>query len=249
MLVLHKLLPVFLLPMGWILILLVLALIWRKRWPVVAALAILYVCSLPLTANGLFHLIERGNPPRALGTVPKADAIVTLGGIFGPPTGDDTVPNFADSGVRLEGAIALWNRQKSDWVVFTGGRIPWLGRTEVEGEISRRVAMARGVPADRVIVTHEIENTRDEAVAVAELMKERGWKRIILVTSAWHMPRAAHLFRKAGIEFVAFPVDFRHDDERRFSILDLVPAAGSFSGTELVLREWYGLAFYTITGR
>ncbi|HEY4302556.1 MAG TPA: YdcF family protein [Candidatus Didemnitutus sp.] len=249
MLILNKLLPAVVLPLGWVFILLVLALARRKRWPVVVAMVLLYLSSLPLTSNALLTAIERSHPLVALGAVEKADAVVALGGIFGPPTGEDYVPNIADSGARLEGAIMLWRRQKCDWMVFTGANIPWLGRTEVEGQIGRRAAMARGVPGDRILVTRDIENTRDEAAAVAELMQQRGWKRIILVTSAWHMPRAAHLFRKAGIDFVPFPVDFRHDDQRHLSILDFVPTARSLAGTELVLREWYGLAFYTLTGR
>ncbi|HVU18522.1 MAG TPA: YdcF family protein [Candidatus Didemnitutus sp.] len=249
MLMVNKILPVFALPMGWVMILLAVAIWRRKRWPVVAALVVLYVTSLPPVANALLTLIERGNPPVGLSTVNKADAVVALGGIFGPSTDNDYVPNFADAAARLEGAIALWQHGKCDWVIFTGARISWLGRKELEGAVSKRAAAARGVPADRIVITGEIENTRDEAQAVAALMKQRGWKKVILVTSAWHMPRAAHLFRKAGVEFIPFPVDFRHDAERKFSLLDFFPTADSLTATSMVLREWYGLAFYTLIGR
>lgn len=249
MLLLNKILPIFFLPVGWAMILIVVAIWRRKRWPAVTALIVLYVFGIPLTGNTLLTLIERGNPPVALSTAEKADAVVALGGIFGPATGEDFVPNYADGTARFEGAIALWEHHKADWVIFTGARISWLGQSEVEGAVSKRNAVARGVPADRIVITTDVDNTRQEAMAVAALMKERGWKKVILVTSAWHMPRAAHLFRKAGVSFTPFPVDFRHNPERHLSLIDFFPTADSLGCTSLVLREWYGTAFYTLTGR
>lgn len=249
MLFLNKLLPIFVLPLGWVFLLAIFGIVRRKRWPLVTALVVLYVSSMPLVSNGLIGGIESRNPPVPLAAAGPADAIVPLGGIFGPPVADGYLANVASSGDRLEAGIVLWQLHQADWLVFTGGRIPWEGRTEVEGAISRRAAIARGVPADRVLVTGEIGNTRDEALAIAAIMKERGWKKIILVTSAWHMPRAAHLFRKAGVDIVPFPVDFRHDGQRKVTLLDFLPNAGALADTELAVREWYGLAFYALTGR
>ena len=80
-------------------------------------------------------------------------------------------------------------------------------------------------------------------------MRERGWRKIILVTSAWHMPRAARLFRKAGVDFVPFPVDFQVDPKASLGLLDLLPRAGGLQMTESALREWYGTLFYALTGR
>jgi uncharacterized SAM-binding protein YcdF (DUF218 family) len=50
-----------------------------------------------------------------------------------------------------------------------------------------------------------VANTHDEAIVVARLAKERGWRRVILVTNAWHMRRAAGCFRKAGLDIVRSP--------------------------------------------
>jgi uncharacterized SAM-binding protein YcdF (DUF218 family) len=249
MLFLNKLLPVFVLPLGWVALLLLFALIRRKWWPVIAALVVLYVSSVPATSGVLLRWLESYHPPVGIAQVENADAIVPLGGIFGAPVPEGYLPNVAASGGRLEAGIVLWQQHKADWLVFTGGRIPWEGRVEVEGNMSRRAAIARGVNPTQVLVTREVGNTLDEAHAVADLMKERGWKKIILVTSAWHMPRAARLFRKAGVNFVAFPVDFRHDEQRHLTLLDFLPNAGALADTEMVMRECYGIAFYAVTGR
>lgn len=249
MLFLNKLLPIFVLPIGLVLLLLGFALIRRKWWPVISALVVLYVSSIPCTGSALLHWLESRFPPVPIAQVEKADAIVALGGIFGPPVAEGYLPNISESGERLEAGIVLWQQHKADWLVFTGARIPWQGRLEVEGEMSKRAAIARGVTAEQIVLTREVGNTADEAQAVAALMKERGWKKIILVTSGWHMPRAARLFRKAGVAFTPFPVDYRTDPHWHLTLLDFLPSTDALTHTEMVLRECYGIAFYAVTGR
>jgi uncharacterized SAM-binding protein YcdF (DUF218 family) len=110
----------------------------------------------------------------------------------------------------------------------------------------RRAAVARGVALADIDVTGEAGNTRDEARAVAEYCRKQGFKRIILITTAWHMPRAAWLFRRAGVDFVPFPVDYRVDPTRPLTLLDFVPNATALQNTETALRECYGNAFYRV---
>jgi uncharacterized SAM-binding protein YcdF (DUF218 family) len=249
MLFFNKLLPLFVLPLGWVLGLLIYGIVRRRRWPVIAAASVLYVCSMPVVGDLLARGLESRYPALPLSQVDKVDAIVPLGGIFGPPVAPGYVANVGEAGERLEAGIALWEHKKADWLVFTGGRMPWSSHAEVEGAMSKRAAVARGVPADKILVTREVGNTADEATAVAQMMRERGWSRIILVTSAWHMPRAARLFRKAGVNFVPFPVDFRVDRSESHTLLDFLPDGDGLHSTQAVLREWYGIAFYALTGR
>ena len=246
MLFLHKLLPVFVLPLGAVFLLLLLALLRRKRWPAVLAAATLYCSSIPFVGDGLTGWLETRYPAVPVAQAGKADAIVVLGGIFGPPVQPGYLPNLSDSVERLEGGIFLYQTGAAPWLVFTGGRIPWENRVKVEGEESREEAIGRGVPADQILVTREVGDTADEARAVADLMRQRGWKRIILVTSGWHMPRAAWLFRRAGVACTIFPVDFRSDPARRITLLDFLPKADALAETEGALREIYGNLYYRL---
>jgi uncharacterized SAM-binding protein YcdF (DUF218 family) len=246
---LNKLLPIFVLPLGWVVILLVLALVRKKRWPLIAALALLYVGSMPIVGSRLTHWLESRYPTLALDQVESADAIVPLGGIFGPPVADGFLPNLGEASERLEAGIVLWQKQKAPWLVFTGGRVPWSTHTEVEGAACKRAAIARGIPEEQILVTREVGNTVDEALAVGDLMRERGWRKIILVTSAWHMPRAARLFRKAGVGFVPFPVDYQTNPKAQVLLLDFLPRADGLQKTETAIREWYGILFYALTRR
>jgi len=244
MLFLNKLLPVFVLPLGLVVLLLIFALWRKKRWPVVAAILLLYLSSIPFTGQRLIGWLESRYPAVAPMQVEPADAVVVLGGIFGPQAAPGLLPNFAESGERLEAGIVLAQAGKASCLVFTGGRIPWEGRVKVEGEDSRDQAISRGVPAEKIIITREVGNTADEARAVADLVRERHWRRIILVTSGWHMPRSARLFQRAGVDCIIFPVDFRRDRTRRVTLLDFLPKAEALNETETTLRELYGDLFY-----
>jgi uncharacterized SAM-binding protein YcdF (DUF218 family) len=246
---LNKLLPIFVLPLGWVVALLLVALIAKKRWPVMAALAVLYICSMPWVGNHLTRWLESRYLAVAIEQVGRADAIVPLGGIFGPPAPEGYLPNVGEANERLEAGIRLWQQKKADWLVFTGGRLPWGKQAEVEGVLSMRAAVARGIPAERIVVTREVGNTVDESLAVADLMRERGWGKIVLVTSAWHMPRAARLFRAAGVNFVPFPVDFQINPGTSPTLLDFLPGAAGLQRTETALREGYGILFYVLTRR
>lgn len=252
MLFLNKLLPMLVLPLGWVFTLLAVALVRRKRWPVIVAMVLLFVCSNRIVAASLVRALESGYHPVALDQVEKADAIVVLSGMFGPappPGCRGCLPNLNESNERLEGGIQLWQRHKAGHLVFTGGRIPWERQPEVEGVLAKRVAEARGVPGDQILITTDVGNTADESRAVAAMMRQRGWAKIILVTSSGHMPRAARLFRKAGVDFVPFAVDHHVDPYDRFTPLDFLPTAASLRTTEQVLRELYGIAFYAVFGR
>ena len=249
MLIFNKLLPIFVLPLGWVLALLLYGLIRKRRWPVIAAVSVLYVTSMPLVGEQMMRWLESGYAPLPLAEVEPADAIVSLSGFLGPQVAPGLLPNVSEAGERLEAGIELWQRHKAPWLVFTGGHLPWDENPETEGAHAARIAGARGVPAEQVVVTTEVGNTADEARAVASLMRERGWKKIILVTSAGHMRRAARQFRKAGVSFVPFPVDFQIERDMSFGLLGLLPQASGLRFTETALREWYGIAFYAVFGR
>lgn len=250
MLFLNKLLPIFFLPLGFTGLMLLIALWRRKWWPVVLAFVVLYLSSIQFASRQLLGWLESRYAPVRIEDAGPADAVVVLGGIFGGPQfGEGFIPNTADTSERLEAGIRLQLSHRADWVIFPGGRIPWEGREVVEGEDSRRVAISRGVPPDRILITSEVGNTWDEARAVAGLMNARGWKRVLLVTSVWHMRRSERLFRAAKVDLTPFPVDYRINPKKPLTLLDFLPKAEAMIETETALREIYGWLFYAVTGR
>ncbi|MSU46458.1 MAG: YdcF family protein [Lacunisphaera sp.] len=246
MLFLNKILPVFVLPLGVVVLLLLFAL-WRKqRWPIVVALVILYLGSIPFVGNRLIGWVESCHPAVPLAQIEPADAIVVLGGILGPRVESGVAPNFLETSERFDAGLALLRAGKADRLVFTGARMPWENTATMEGDELKRLAVERGVVAEKILVTREIANTASEAAAVAELIKVQSWKRVILVTTGWHMPRSAYLFKQAGVDCSLFPVDFRFDRTRPTAAIDFVPKADAWQLTETALREYYGYCFYRV---
>ena len=246
MLILNKVLPLFCLPFG-IVCLLVLVALWRKKWwPGILALVIFYLGSISFVSDRLMGWLESRYPVVPVAQAGPADAIVVLGGMLGPATPDGVIPNWSGPVERFEAGVALLQADRAPRLVFTGAKREWLGHETTEGAELRKLAIARGVPAEKILVTQLIDNTSTEAAAVAAWMKAEGRHRVILVTTSWHMPRSVYLFRRAGVDCQPFPVDFHLDRTRSLDFKDFVPSAGAWQGTETALRECYGYAFYRL---
>ena len=246
MLVLNKVLPIFALPLGVVFLLLSVALLRRRFWPAVIAIGVLYISSTGVVGSCLLGYLEAQYAAVPIAKVGKADAIVVLGGISGPPSRPGYLENTSEAHERIDAGVVLLKTGAAPWLVFTGARLPWDTYSRIEGEDSRDAALARDIPAAKILITREVGNTADEAQAVAELVRSRNWKRIILVTTSSHMPRAAWLFRRAGVECTVFPVDFRVNPEQPYTFFDFLPNGGALSDTETALREIYGNLFYRI---
>ena len=89
-------------------------------------------------------------------------------------------------------------------------------------------------------------NTLENARLSRETLARENIRRIHLVTHAWHMPRSAEQFRKAGVDCTLFPVDFRFDASRALVAIDFVPRGEAWQQTETALRECYGRLFYRL---
>src|SRR6266478_9716062 len=244
LLFLHKLLPVVALPLGFCIILILFALLVKKRWLAVVAVLILYISSVPIAGDSLLKTLEDRFPKLEVEDTPPVDAIVVLSGILHKSRSKNGVLEWAEGVDRFEQGLALMKAGKAPLLIFTGGLVPWANRQLTEGEELRSAALARGIPAASIIVTGEVGNTADEAKAVRKIAEERKLQRIILVTTAWHMPRAEFLFRTRGVPLLPFPTDYYTRFNDPVTVLDFLPQAGALGNTETTLRESYGRLYY-----
>ncbi len=243
-----KILPLFVLPLGVAIVLVVLSVIFRKRWMGIAAAGILYVSSTPLVSNAALSAIEGDAVRLAASAVPTADAVVVLSTGRSLAPGPARVSEWSDPD-RFFAGLDLYRAGRAPLLVFTGGWSPVFPDVPLEGDVLAGLAQELGVPASAIMTTGRVANTEQEAGAVGADLKKRGVvsPKIILVTSAFHMPRATGLFRRAALEVFEFPVDFRAQS-RGVHLLDLVPDAGAFSRTHVAIRELYGRAYYAMVG-
>lgn len=241
MIYLHKILPALASPLGLCLLLVIVGLLLNARRWVLRGTLILMVCALPATSNVLWRQLERGHALQDPGDAPTAEAIVVLSGMLrAVPSGDGFAYEWSEAADRYFAGVDLALAMKAPKLIFTRGAQPWSAGAP-EGEVLFERARRDLVPEGMLALTPPVENTAQEAQAVAEML-ENG-RKIILVTSAFHMPRAQALFQDAGLDVTPWPVDFRASANKT-TLMDFIPSAGGFSGTSAALREFLGRAYY-----
>lgn len=243
----------FVLPIG-VTLMLVLAGVRFRRWCLIwSGVAVLWLSSTPVVSRLAVRVAE-GRAERGLAAdASQADAIVVLseGRVVAPGKAAVSEWNDAD---RFFGGVELFKAGKSPLLVFTGGAAPWEPKAAPEGDLLAGYAKAMGVPDGQIVKTPRVTNTAEEARAVATLLRARlsgptwrgGPPRVLLVTSAFHMPRARRLFERAGMSVIPFPVDFKVSAGGTVSVLDFLPTAEALKQTEMALREAYGRLFYFV---
>jgi uncharacterized SAM-binding protein YcdF (DUF218 family) len=247
---LSKILPALLAPFSIVLLLLLAALITRK-WRVRAISAVflvLLISSCPFVSDFLLRSLEAQYPDRPIDTYPPADAIVVLGGSVRGSGGLHRASRLLDPSDRLLVAFRLYRAGKAPWILCSGGNLSLFGEKEhqPEAEVISSLLQEWGVPAGSIRTESGSVNTHENAVRSHDLLARFGVTRILLVTSAMHMPRAAATFRKAGFDVIPAPADFKTGWDRNF--LDWLPNAASMIDSERTLREWVGLWTYRFRG-
>jgi uncharacterized SAM-binding protein YcdF (DUF218 family) len=151
-----------------------------------------------------------------------------------------------DAGERPIYLADLARRYPQARLVFSGGS-GFLGGGVSEADIVSAQADTIGLPRSRLILENRSRNTRENATFSANILHPKPGERWLLVTSAWHMPRAVGCFRQAGFTVEAFPVDYR---TRGWG--DLIHLHGFSSDgllqLDLATKEWRGLVAYRLAG-
>ena len=246
MIYLHKILPTFVLPIILVIIVILTGLIKNKKKLIYIAIGLLYIISTPIFSNNFFKLVEGNEYRKPISAIDSADAIVVLSGMLEiNEVGDSTYIEWGDPD-RFFGGIALFKAGKAHKLVFTGGKMPWDKAKKTEGVVLKGYAISNGIPSEKIFVTKDVENTADEAVAVKELISPS--KRIILVTSAYHMHRAKRLFEKQGLIVIPYKVDFKASGNNQVTFMDFLPSAINLELTETGVREMIGRIYYIIKG-
>lgn len=258
---LSKLLPLFVYPVGLTAALLFLALILHRRARlrnslIVLALMVVFLSGNRWVAYSLVRSLEWRYLP--VEEVPVADAIVVLGG--GTLAQETPRPSVEINGAgdRVFYAMRLYQQGKAEHILLSGGYIEWINASPISpAEDMRELMITFGVPEDAIWLQPESQNTYEDALYSAEILKEQGITRVLLVTSAMHMPRSVALFEQQGIDVIPAPTDYTltetaWQDLTRASlpeqIISLVPSVSNISLTTAVLKEYIGMWMYSLQG-
>ncbi len=207
-------------PVGFLWLLQVLAagfLLWRRRW--LGAFILLGLASLGtfMGATGIPKLaiasLERPYVRTTLADLTVCDAIVCLGGGHTYSPHDPFGLELRDAGDRIITALELARQHKANALVLSGGTMTVNGKDRELSLLLKNWVTAWGITSVPVYYLEQIKTTWDEARQVQALAKDKGWKQIMLVTSAYHMRRAEAVFKATGLKVVPVACDFKGLDK------------------------------------
>jgi uncharacterized SAM-binding protein YcdF (DUF218 family) len=256
---LSKILPPFIYPLGLVCLLILLAIVIRRtKWQVpvlVAALALLFLGSNRLVALGLASSLEWRYLPQQ--PLPKADVIVVLGGGTQSQQYPRQTVEVDGAGDRVIYVASLYHQGVADHLLLSGGQIDWLSTGDASAEDMATLLALMGVPRQAMWLETTSRNTYENAVNSRAMLGPMGIRRILLVTSASHMPRSVALFEKQGFEVIPAPTDFtatRAEWDRLKSggvgtwLLATLPSVENLSLSTRMLKEYIGMLVYRLNG-
>lgn len=240
-----KWLYMWMLPIGGIIIALALLSVYqirhksRGRWVLVGITLILYALSIDPVANLIIRPLETmyEQPSQADLT---GDVVILLGG--GARAG---VPDY-DGQDQIGTAAA--NRFLTALRIQKGKHIPILlsGGTVLKGdaneaEIEKRMLLSLGVDEQDIYMDEQSRNTAENAAFSKAICTRQGWVHPIVVTSAFHMPRAARFFTREGLDFTPYPCDYRTAGVTSITAYSFIPQSFILFNTCLCLKEYVGM--------
>jgi uncharacterized SAM-binding protein YcdF (DUF218 family) len=257
---LSKFVPPFIYPLGLacLLILAGLLLYRRLRWQrasLILALALLLVGGNRWVASELMRSLEwRYLPPK---DIPPVEVIVVLGGGTLSATYPRPTVEVNGAGDRLLYAAWLYHHGKAPYLLLSGGSIDWLSDQPSSADDMATLLEQLGVPRSAMWLETQSRNTYENALYSREILQAKGIQRVILVTSAWHMPRAVGVFERIGLQVIPAPTDFTitRDDSSSGqptlalkSLMDLLPSVENLSNTSKAMKEYLGILAYHLRG-
>jgi uncharacterized SAM-binding protein YcdF (DUF218 family) len=257
---LSKLLPIFIYPLGLAIGLLVAALLLGRsprgmRICVLSGLGILLLSGNAWIPSILTRNLEwQYLPPE---TYPQAEVIVVLGGSTASAQYPRQIVEISSAGDRILYAAHLYHQGVAPNLLLTGGYIPWMDKREAPANDMAEILGMLGVPKDALWYESDSRNTYENARFTKHILAEKGIDRIILVTSAMHMPRAVALFEKQGVDVIPAPADYNitqadwdhlWEPNLTTQLFNLLPSVGNLSATTSALKEYIGILAYNLRG-
>jgi len=248
-LVIAKAVALWLLPPGvLVLLLLVGILAWRKRWGravVMLATLTLLLLSIAPVSDVIIHPLEYRYSALSDARWPNGAAMVVLGGGVNAQSPEyDGASTLSEAALQRVTYAADLAKRHPGLVLVTGGN-PLARKQEDEGSVMRRRLLSFGIAPQRIVIENGATNTWQNAIRIKPLLTTYAIHRIVLITTALHMPRAVWCFQQQGIDVIAAPNAY-HSTQRSYDLLDWMPSVGALRVSSQALHEYLGLLYYRL---
>ena len=216
------------------------------QWLAFVSLIVLAILGFSPVGNALIIPLESRFPPGDA-TRSAPDGIIVLGGaINGAGPGNEV--ESSEGAERLTVVPELARRYPNARILFSGGSGALIGNGEVEAKLALGLLESLGVARGRIILEDHSRNTVENAVYSKAIVRPNPDERWLLVTSAYHMPRAVGVFRKVGFPVESYPVDWRTRGVED-ALHPFATVSDGLRQADTAMHEWVGLAVYWLTGR
>lgn len=197
--------------------------------------------------NFLIRPLEDRHPHVPLNSVEQSDVVVVLSGMVNPITRFPDRTEFLGNADRIIAAKDLWANGKAKKILITGGTGLLNQSIKPEAILLQQWLIDQGVSAEAIYVEEKSRNTAENAIYSARIISKMGWKKIILVTSAFHMARSVMTFRKAGVTVTPFPVDYKSNQIYRGPEV-FFPGPSNLLYSSYAIKEYIGIVAYWLKG-
>lgn len=250
---LSKILAFLISPMVWVFALFLYSFITkiesRKKKLRIAAVIVLYVYGNSFFVDELYRAYEPVTPDYYLMN-DKYEGAIILGGIGEIDMRLQKI-NFKMAGDRLFQALPLYYSGRIEKIIFTGGSGSVEFQERREGVFVKKYLQSIHIPDSAMIIESESRNTYENAIFTKKIMDSLNIadKNYFLVTSAFHMPRAMAVFKKAGFTNLTPYITNRESGARRFTFDHLfIPNPEAMFKLEILIHEWVGFLMYKLKG-
>lgn len=252
---LDKIIPLFVYPVGFAVLaglacLFSFALGRRRKAAVWITLGTLYLwlAATPVVALMLINSLEKQYPVVNIDTLPKADVVIVLGGVSVQSQEFNPYTDLKSGADRILHGARLLKAGKVARILVSSGRPVSQLDSRSEAGVIAGFLREFGVDDAAIVLESEARNTRENAVNSLALMREKGFSSALLVTSALHMPRAAAVFRKAGVSFTPVSIDTLSSSIEARTVFAYLPNSKALDYSTQAIKEWIGMLVYYLRG-
>ena len=207
----------------------------------VLSIALLLLASNPRFATWLMSSLEQQYPQQELSAIVKHDAIIVLGGGLRLPSSPVKHTQIGSGSDRYWYAVRLFKAGKANKIILSAGNVIAQPGILSEAQYAAELLQEWGVPSSAIAIETSSRNTQENYRNVSNYLVDKNYKRVLLVTSGSHMPRALQIFSQLPLQVTPASADIVVRDSTMPALFNWIPSAAALMLTTRASHEYYGM--------